>query len=354
VYVDSGTITSSVGNSADLVVSCRYRHDWALFVDWCEACDYRVLPAIPSVLAEFLADHPAADGTQRRRVTAINAVHTSAGFAAPGRTETIRQLLSNARADRLARVGERVAQVVPRIPLTGWPGGLFGRRDALLLTLAAAGLGFEQIARLRRTDVTTEHDELVVRVGEGWARIASSEANPAAVYRNWIEVLGFLDRYPSTQLLAGRLDKGASLSAFADSARCDEQPLFTSIDRWGHTPFDPTPLTGHSIAVLVRAHLAGQAPVHKRPPTKQPPTQSSEDAPVPVVVDIELDQGYYDRGIAARREAHTHLEDVTDLLDGIEEEADKLLADLLTILDHAGDTQRSGTARESGDPKTTR
>ncbi|QYB07713.1 hypothetical protein I1A62_26250 [Rhodococcus sp. USK10] len=335
MYVDLGAITPSVGNSADPVVPRRYRYDWALFVDWCTACDHRSLPAHPSVLAEFLADHSAADGTQRRRVAAINVVHAEAGVPAPGRAETIRQLLSTARADRLARVGERVAQVVPGLPVTGWPGGLFGRRDALILTLAAAGLSFEEIARLRRTDVTTERDALVVKAGEGWVRItAESGVEPIAVYSNWVEVLGFLDRYPSTKLLAGHLDKGMSLSAFANSARRDEQPLLTPIDRWGHTPYDPTPLTGHSIAVLVRAHLAGQAPVHKRPPTWQPPTRSGEDAPVPDVVDdVELDQGYYDRGIAARRNAHTHLDDVTDILDGIEDKTDKLLADLLSLLD---------------------
>ncbi|MGW4336419.1 hypothetical protein ACWEK5_26935 [Rhodococcus koreensis] len=324
-----------MGNSPPPVVPRRYRYDWALFADWCTACDHRSLPAHPSVVAEFLADHPAADGTQRRRVAAVNAVHAGAGLPAPGRAETIRQLLNTNRADRLARVGERVAQVVPQIPVTGWPSGLFGRRDALILTLAAAGLSFEEIARLHRTDVTIERDALVVKAGEAWVRVtAESGVEPTAAYRNWMEVLGFLDRYPSTQLLAGRLDKGASLSAFADSARHDEQPLFTPIDRWGHTPYDPTPLTGHSIAALVRAHLAGSASAHKRPPTWQPPTNSGEDAPVPVVVDnVELDQGYYDRGIAARRGAHAHLEEVTDILDGIEDEADKLLADLLAILD---------------------
>ncbi|MFC9357492.1 hypothetical protein ACFTZB_13090 [Rhodococcus sp. NPDC057014] len=334
MYVDSATITPSVGNSPNPVVPRRYRYDWALFSDWCTACDHRALPAPPSVLAEFLADHPAADGTQRRRVAAINAVHTRAGLPAPGRAEAIRQLLSTTRADRLARVGERVAQVVPRIPVTGWPGGLFGRRDALILTLAAAGLGFEEIARLRRTDITAERDALVLRAAEGWVRVtARSGVEPVVVYRNWIEVLGFLDRYPSAKLLAGRLDKGASLSVFADSARRDEQPLFTPIDRWGHTPYDPTPLTGHSIAALVRAHLAGQAPAHKRPRTWQLTTKSGEDASVPFVVNIELDQGYYERGIAARRGAHTHLQDVTDILDGIEDEADKILADLLLLLD---------------------
>ncbi len=93
-------------------------------------------------------------------------------------------------------------------------------------------------------------------------------------------------------------------------------------------------MTGHSIAGLVRAHLAGQAPVHKRPPAKRPTMSSDEETLVPDMVGVDLDQGYYDRGISAHRNAHTHLTDVTDILDGIEDEADKLLADLLAILDH--------------------
>ncbi|WP_259375225.1 MULTISPECIES: hypothetical protein [Rhodococcus] len=38
---------------------------------------------------------------------------------------------------------------------------------------------------------------------------------------------------------------------------------------------------------------------------------------------MDLDQGYYDRGITARRDAHTHLEGVIDMLVGFEDEADK-------------------------------
>ena len=333
VYADPATSTAGLNSPPQPAVPRRYAHDWSLFTDWCEACEHRVLPAHPSVLAEFLADHPAADGTQRRRVTAINAVHVGAGLPAPGRAETIRQLLSTARADRLSRLGERVAQVVPRIPVTGWPVGLFGCRDALILTLAAAGLSFEQIARLRRTDVTAEDDALVVRVGEAWLRIPIEDVNSVDVHSNWIEVLGFLDRYPSTRLLAARLDANADLTAFADHARYDDRSLLTPIDRWGHTPFAATPLTGQSVAALVRAHLTGQAPVHRRPPARRPAVRAGAAQTVHIA-DIELDQDYYDRGIAARRNAHTHLADVTDILDGIEDDADKLLADLLVVLDN--------------------
>ncbi|MFZ2178717.1 MAG: hypothetical protein WAW17_32740 [Rhodococcus sp. (in: high G+C Gram-positive bacteria)] len=323
------------GNSP--AVARRYAHDWALFADWCSACDYRMLPAHPATVAEFLADHPAAHSTQRRRITAINTVHAANGHQSPGRSETIRQMLGAARAERLARVAAVAWQRIPRIPVTGWPGGLFGRRDALILALVAVGLSFEQIARLRRADVAIDAEALVIGVEGQWIRVAASstgDVSAVEVYRNWVEILGFLDRYPSARLLAGRLDTKADLSAFAKSARHDTRPLLSPIDRWGHTPLAPTALSGQSVATIARAHLNGQAPNHKRPSTRRRtvPAQA-ESATGPGVVDIELDQGYYDRGIHARRDAHTHLEDVSDILDGIEDEADRLLADLLAILD---------------------
>lgn len=113
MYVNLANTVTGVGNSPRPVVPRRYRHDRALFADWCAACDYREMPANPIVLAEFLADHSATPSTQRRRVTAIHAVHAGAEFPMPGRAERIRQLLNVARTERLTRVGELVGQVVP-------------------------------------------------------------------------------------------------------------------------------------------------------------------------------------------------------------------------------------------------
>ncbi|RYE39470.1 MAG: hypothetical protein EOP24_44185 [Hyphomicrobiales bacterium] len=48
--------------------------------------------------------------------------------------------------------------------------------------------------------------------------------------------------------------------------------------------------------------MAGQAPVRKRSPVRPPAMPSHENATLPVVVDVDLDQGYYDRGIVARRQ----------------------------------------------------
>nr|WP_271211842.1 hypothetical protein [Rhodococcus wratislaviensis]GLK38056.1 hypothetical protein GCM10017611_49210 [Rhodococcus wratislaviensis] len=50
------------------------------------------------------------------------------------------------------------------------------------------------------------------------------------------------------------------------------------------------------------------------------------------MIDVELDQGYYDRSLGARRNGHIHLAAVADILGGTEGEAGKLLAELLAIL----------------------
>ncbi|EID76970.1 MULTISPECIES: hypothetical protein [Rhodococcus] len=334
---DTETAAAGPGNSSPRLPH-RYIHDWALFTDWCQACDHRALPAHPTVVAEFHADHPAAAGTQRRRVTAINAVHTTHGLPAPGLAETVRQLLNDARAERVERIRAVAWQRIPQIPAAGWPGGLFGRRDALILTLMAGGLGYEDIARLRRADLTAEDEALIVRVEDRWTRIqdGGGPVSAATVSQRWGEVLGFLDRYPSTQLLAQRLDRaGADLSVFANALRRDDRPLFTPIDRWGHTPFAPTTLSAQSVAALARAHLTGQAPVHRRLPLRLDTVERASDTSIEIV-NVELDTGYYDRGIVARRDAHSQLEDVTDILDAIEDETDRILADLLAILDGAG------------------
>ncbi|MGI1850066.1 hypothetical protein ACRRDU_24360, partial [Rhodococcus sp. SJ] len=74
-----------------LRIPTRYRHDWALFADWCTATDHRSIPATPGTLALFLQEHPAAVATQRRRLSAITTVHPRHGYPAPGHTETVRR-----------------------------------------------------------------------------------------------------------------------------------------------------------------------------------------------------------------------------------------------------------------------
>ena len=65
----------------------------ALFTDWCAALEVVPVPADPLVVAEFLADHPAAAATQVRRVSAINHAHRRTGHGAPGTVPAVRAAL---------------------------------------------------------------------------------------------------------------------------------------------------------------------------------------------------------------------------------------------------------------------
>ncbi len=114
------------------------------------------------------------------------------------------------------------------------------------------------------------------------------------------------------------------------TGRCSRQSIVGATP-----PFAPTTLSAQSVAALARAHLTGQAPVHRRLPLRLDTVERASDTSIEIV-NVELDTGYYDRGIVARRDAHSQLEDVTDILDAIEDETDRILADLLAILDGAG------------------
>ncbi|NCL75776.1 hypothetical protein [Rhodococcus sp. YH1] len=321
-----------------LRVPPRYRHDWALFADWCVAAEQCPLPASPEALALFLREHPAAPATQRRRVSAINTVHTRHGHPAPGRSETVRRRLDTARAARFDRLAPLLHRRAAELPTTGWPSGLFGRRDALLLTLAATGMPFAQLARLRRDDVTVDAGTLVATTttdGERFClspEFGSGVSAAVGVYYRWAEILAFLDQYPNTDLLAQHLTDPVEVDQGALTDRQACQPLLAPIDRWGHLPLMPQPMTAQSIAALVRDYLSGRVWARAPLPLRK---QSDSDGGPTVRIDseIDLDPHYYERGVAARRSARDSLDGLADVFDDIEARADALLKELLTVLE---------------------
>jgi hypothetical protein len=315
-----------------------------LFLDWCAATGRVALPAQPETLAEFLADHPARLGTHRRRVTAINSAHRQNGFSEPGRAHAVQAALATHRYLRLQAVGDVVDKCIRQLPVSGWPQGMFGRRDALILTLVAAGLTHSEIAALRRGDIRRQGHGLVIDSGRKWrlgAGLEPDEHGPTAVYSRWARVQEILDGFPNARMLAHYFEHSpepmADRPAPVLDVRVIEEPLIVSIDRWGYTPLRPTPISEQSIAAITRAHLLGQAPAHRRrtPPPRvgigagaRPPREGAQDT-------ATLDSRYYRRGVTARRRAHTWLTSVGDELDGVSSRAEELLEQLAAIVDDA-------------------
>ncbi|WP_430336290.1 hypothetical protein [Rhodococcus sp. ACT016] len=313
----------------------RYQHDWVLFTDWCTATDQPPLPAAPGTLAQFLHEHPAAAATQRRRVSTINTIHRKHRLPPPGRSETVRRHLDAGRTARMDHLATTLQHRAEDLPVAEWPAGLFGRRDALLLVLAATGMTFTQITRLRRGDLTTDPDETLVAAIDGQQfRLAPSpgtapDHTSAAVQRRWAEVLSFLDHYPNTRMLESHLT-GSQMSSVPElTERQAAEPLLPPIDRWGHLPLPAQAMTPQSVAFLTRAHLTGIPPIH-RPLRLQEPSHTRSDPPS---VSVLLDPNYYERGTDARLRAQESLKDVLDILDDVEDRADVLLNDLLALLD---------------------
>lgn len=330
--------------STAATLGAKDRPVWALFDDWCAGAGREPLPADPVTVAQFIAENPAALATHRRRVTTINTVHRAADHPVPGHADTIRRMLNASRAERLSRLTATVAPIIDRLPTSGWTAGLFGRRDGLLLLLAAAGLSFERISTLQRADLHVDDDGALVIESVHPTRLDSvthpGSVSPAQVYQRWAQILEFHDRAPSTRLLADRLDTGTLPAEYLPRlvteravAQRQAAPLFTPIDRWGHRPLGRSTLSPQSIASIVAAHLAGEPPLHRpiqrRPRLAQTPeTRQPETHPT-----VALDDRYHERGLEARRTAHTALSDVTATLDDVETRADALLEKLLAVLD---------------------
>ncbi len=313
-----------------------YSYQWSLFVDWCAAADVDALPASPITLAEFLAENPAGDAVQLRRVSAINRAHLDAGLPAPGRVTSIRIALDSARSDRTIRRGTQYQVIAAGLPTSGSTAALFGRRDAVLLLLAGVGLSHRAIAALDRTDITTDGDSVWIG-GRHRIRIAPNDATdfvPAAMWHRWHTVLQFSERYPSTALLAEHLQR----NTFPDMAGLPERlgPVAVPIDRWGHLPLPVTAMTAAEVGAVIAGHRTGDPPLHTpRRPIIRPNDSADRSDPIaaPEPVSADLDSAYYRAGVEARRRAHTALADVPDMVDDVEDRIEQLLERTLQLLD---------------------
>ncbi|CPW73246.1 hypothetical protein [Mycobacteroides abscessus] len=318
--------------------SARDRAVWELFEDWCVACGAEALPAEPETLARFIAANPAADGTQRRRISVINGAHRDVGLSPPGHTEQIRSLLSARRAERLQLRTRRVAETVLALPTAGWPTLLFARRDAMMLLLSTTGMTFETLAQLRIGDVVaTPEGHLDIRTaGSSYrtpAALPVAGVFPAHILVDWLRIRAIQHQNPSTRVLAAFIRGDARPAIVQAPARL---PLFTSLDRWGSAPLHERPIRNRAVWQIIAAHLGGNGPVRHAIQQHNPANDRNQTdtdtavhtAPVP------LDPECFHRGLEARRRAGRSLTDVMSILDGVEDRADQLITGLLSLLDH--------------------
>ncbi|WP_088942416.1 hypothetical protein [Rhodococcus sp. 1168] len=322
-----------------------YRYEWALFTDWCSAVDQTPLPALPVTLAEFLDDSPAGDRVQIRRISAINRAHLDAGLPPPGRTTALRLALDSARAQRRHHRARQLAAAAGNLPTVGSTEALFGRRDAVLLMLAAAGLSYRAIAELDRTDLTVD---AAGNVSIGGAHRLSLTADdpagfrPGEVWARWDTVLRFADRYPSTTLVLDHL-RGNTFPGMTGwpQRAC---PVAVPIDRWGHMPLPAAAMSAAAIAEIVDAHRTGLPPRRGSVPHRRRGRSDDTHDAAPTAPEhdsIDLGSGYYEAGIRARRSAHTLLTEVPELYDDVEDRIDALLARTLDLLEqHTNTTDR--------------
>lgn len=226
---------------------------------WCVAVGAPAVPASPVTLALFLAENPAGATTQRRRVAVVNRVHSDAGYRAPGTATAIRLQLDRTRSDRAAELRQRVAPIIATLPLMGWPTGMFGRRDAVILALSAGGLRAAHIARLERRHIVVTGERVCVGgchqldlepTGGGYALIEF-----AAVWRRWEQVLQMVDRSPSTRTLEHHFRSGTLQGQDYDGG--GSGPVVVPIDRWGAVPLPVVSMTSVAVTAVLATHLAG-------------------------------------------------------------------------------------------------
>ncbi|GBF17390.1 hypothetical protein Br6_04796 [Rhodococcus sp. Br-6] len=333
-----------------------YRYDWQLFVDWCAAVERASLPADPVTIAMYLDENQAAVATQRVRLTAINGMHKRYGYPAPGTARAIRERLTRRASPRPDR-REAARRVVAALPTTGWPAGLFGRRDALMLVLSCyLDLSPTEIGRLRRSDVTFDGETISIAGGHH-ITVPSDLDDPRAgvvpVYLRWARLQAYNDRYPSNRMVAESLIASAPVTddtvvstQLVPRIRNDG-PLIPPFDRWGYAPLTRAGLSRHAVASIVSAHLAGTASRRADRVVKhfddgwseavddvttavydESSADSDVEDSVPEFVDYTPEElaAKYEAGIAARHAAANSMADLDDTFDEIDTRTAELLA----------------------------
>lgn len=203
-----------------------YDSSWKRFEAWCEARDFRSLPAQSQVVAQYLrcaADE--LDGNELRYksstfsawLAAIGDRHTRAGHSHPGKDPVVADTLREIR-DRRIRAGETPRQTAPLMAAdlriivmavsdraNGWVAEVAARRDIALLVLGFSGaMRREELGRLEIRDLkpTDDGEWLAVRLRGTKSDVeyvylprgkTSARWCPWCAYLRWLRVIAAFD-----------------------------------------------------------------------------------------------------------------------------------------------------------------
>lgn len=273
------------------------KRDWSLWLDWCTATDRDPHDLAGPALAAFLRELPATTLVQERRVRTIRRVLEGTGRGLPKPT---------------IRVSARVG--TPWLPYTealaglrhDWfPEGVAARRDALILVLAAHGFTRTRIRRLHVAQV--EPFPKFVIDGLDLPRHRDPALCARCALTRWLAVL---DAY--------RHRSGRDVEDLLTEARAFARPrhdcldhlddvwqaspcLIPAVDKHGSITPNGQPITGRALTgILTRRFTPG-------PPQLMP--------------EVPVETPARERG---RRPTHEEQDEIADLYDRIDAEADAL------------------------------
>jgi hypothetical protein len=352
VLMTPATPTSTRPGAA---IVADYAGEWACFQDWCAAVDRTALPASPETVLQYLEEEQPAGGTAARWIAGIRAAHQAAGLPDPCYgpvTMWVRRARNGLPTDAESAAAT-LREPARSLPTTGWPTGVFGRRDRLAFLLhQRAAIPAHTLLAIQTGDVTVRAGMITVKTGETSVPVVEPHEDRAgpmvcaacAVLRWWwilTHVAGNTHRQMATSISkATPRSDHVCANATVLSARVAppaEWPLFPAVDRWGNLPTEPVPAMSLRAMQQVLRDVARQqwahatirvpAPVDDGQPQPQPAPAAATPAP-------KLPLSPQQDGVAARAEAQAALADVTDRLeeftagvDDLDKRINQLLAD---------------------------
>ncbi|WP_146083052.1 hypothetical protein [Rathayibacter sp. AY1E8] len=245
------------------------RPHWQLYTDWCDAIGASPAPASLVQLGRFFAAVPTASSTAVARVCAIRAAHELLDEAFPV------PLTEPARPIRVGAGWITPVEAVAAVPLTRYPAGLVGRRDAfLLLLLDQLHFTRHDAGSIAEADITLGGDMTIA--GVLIRRSVEAVSCWRCVVTRWLRVLGPAAlgfRYTVREILDPAL--------FTDAHDCDiDVPedwrvapfLLPAIDQHGWlNPHGPLTTRAMSSITAIRQR-AGQPLVDNHPRVRLEPS----------------------------------------------------------------------------------